>query len=239
MGAPRLTAMFNGYRKRWGEFIGIIHAIELPFEIKIKPPHKGRAARGVRFRGVIDMVIERDDGIWIVEHKTTKCIDGKYLDRLWHDLQIMLYAYAYQEMTGKKVRGIIYNVVQKTGIKQGKGESEQEYKERYAELCANNKSGKSKAKQKKPESDEDFKQRLMEVYKNPDMYHREEILCDNRRIEEVKKELWDTHKEMKSTNYYKNSSQCFVYGECPYFKICNSGENPIVIANFYKQKEIK
>jgi hypothetical protein len=238
----QLKAMLEGYKKLYNydtEGTYGILGIELPFEIMIRPPHKGRAARGIRFRGFIDLVIERDDGIWIMEHKTTSSIDGKYIDKLWHDLQIMLYAYAYQEMTGKKVKGIIYNIVQKSRLKQVKGESVEEFNARYTELCAKSKTGKSNAKRKMPETDDEFQERLIKQYSNADMFHREEILCDERRLKEVQSELWNIQKEMKSNNYYKNRAQCFVYNECPYFKICNSGENPIIIQNHYKEREEK
>jgi RecB family exonuclease len=235
---PHLNAMLKGYCNMYvdKDFKKIL-AVELPFEIYIRSPHKKRALKGIRFRGIIDMVVERNDGnIWIIEHKTASIIDGKYIDRLWHDLQIMLYAYAYQEMTGKKVTGIIYNVAQKTRIKQGKGETPEEYNARYTELCAKSKTGKSSAKRKMPETDQEFEDRLNKVYENPEMFHREEILCDTRRIEEVKSELWDIAKSMNTKDFYKNRSQCFNFGECEYFRICNSGENPIVIENYYKER---
>jgi hypothetical protein len=191
-----LIAMKHGYAKQFND-----EGFKL---------NNRRAMRGVRFRGVIDLVIERDDGIWIMEHKTAASIDGAYIDKLWHDLQIMLYAYAYQEMTGKKVRGVIYNVAKKSRIRQRQNETE-----------------------------EQFQDRLIEVYQDKSMYHREEILCDERRLKEVQGELWDICKEIKKAkNLYKNRAQCFMYNrECEYFKICNSGGSEIVIDNFYKERE--
>jgi hypothetical protein len=232
-----LKAMFFGYKNLYKptESFNVI-ATELKFEIFIRPPHKGRAARGIRFRGVIDMVIERDDGIWIMEHKTAGCINGAYIDKLWHDLQIMLYAYAYQEMTGKKVTGIIYNIAQKSRLKQRGGETEAEFNARYTEAIAKSKTGKTSIKRKMPETDEEFQDRLNKQYEDPSMFHREEILCDDQRIQQVKKELWEIHKAMKTKNFYKNRAQCFVFGECEYFKLCNAGENQIIIDNYYKKK---
>ena len=284
----QLLAMSAGYLRQYQDHFKVL-AVELPFEIYIRPPHAGRAMRGVRFKGIIDLVIERDDGIWIVEHKTARTIDGKYLSKLWHDFQIMLYAYAYQELTGKKVQGIIYNIVKKSQIKQGAGETngdfnarvtaalskhnketlqrvgetETEYQRRYQEACAKSQNNKSSAKRKMPETDEEFQERvtvtwekrkekltqklpepdelflkrLMLQYENPEMFHRQEILCTDRGLREVKKELWEMARAMKSTDYYKNRAQCNVYGECEYFKICRSGENPLTTENHYKERE--
>lgn len=61
--------------------------------------------------GRIDLVVERHDGIWIVDHKTAaqKPSDAA----LDVDDQLTGYAYLYWRLTGDVPRGVIYNVLLK------------------------------------------------------------------------------------------------------------------------------
>jgi len=240
-----LNAMFTGYRNKYTDRekgLFTVVATELPFEIMLRHSEKSRALRGVRFRGIIDMVVRKSNGeLWLVEHKTAKTIDGRYISKLWHDLQIMLYAYAYQQSSLEKVTGIVYNVVKKAGVKQHAGETEAEYETRLSGLIAKSKTGNSSAKRKMPETDEAFRARLDEIYTGDEMYHREEILCDDVRLVEVQDELYELAREMMASKregaFYKNRAQCQCYGECEFYAICTSGNNPTVIDNHYQQRE--
>lgn len=81
--------------------------------------------------------------------------DSNYLDKLWTDTQIALYCYYLREL-GYPIVGVIYNVLLKSRLKQSKGETQEEYEARHAELAAKNKSGKSTAKRQLPETNEEF-----------------------------------------------------------------------------------
>lgn len=63
-----------------------------------------------RLRGRLDAVIERDDGIWPVDFKTTK-----YSETGWthQDLQATAYIYAARKLWGPKVRGLIFRFMLK------------------------------------------------------------------------------------------------------------------------------
>lgn len=57
--------------------------------------------------GKIDLVVERSDGIWIVDHKTAaSAYDARALDV---DDQLTGYCYIYWRLTGEVPRGAIYN----------------------------------------------------------------------------------------------------------------------------------
>lgn len=59
--------------------------------------------------GKIDMVVERKDGIWIVDHKTAaSAYDARALDV---DDQLTGYCYIYWRLTGDIPRGAVYNAL--------------------------------------------------------------------------------------------------------------------------------
>lgn len=66
---------------------------------------------GAFLSGRIDMVVEREDGIWIVDHKSLSSIPSD--SALDIDDQITAYCYIYWRMTGVIPRGGMYNVLLK------------------------------------------------------------------------------------------------------------------------------
>jgi hypothetical protein len=176
--------MMNGYnRKYWeGDAFKKVPMIELEYNCPIINPKTGRKSRKFKLHGFIDMVEDRDGDIWLWEHKTAAFINEAYITRLWHDLQIMIYAVAYERMTGKKVKGIVYNIIQKVKLKQGKKEAFDEFLERIEDRYLTDSS----------------------------LFHREEILADNLRLDEVENELWQITQDIGSCkDFYKNRSQCY------------------------------
>ena len=126
----------------------------------------------------------------------------------------------------------------KARLQQGKGETEEEYQARCAELIAKSKSGTTTAKRKLPESDEDYQARLAEKYADPTMFRREMLYLSRDRFEILRAELWELTKAFLDARrrgvFYQNTSFCFNYNRpCAYFPICRSNGNPNVIDNFY------
>jgi hypothetical protein len=200
-----------GYSKKYPDDLMHFEVVdtEVEFDMLIVNPATGRISRKYTLQGKIDMIVKIDGKYWIMEHKTASQIDAGYLDRQRHDLQIALYAIGYEQMTGNKITGIIYNVLKKAGLRQGKTETIEAYFTR-----------------------------LLDKYKtDPEMFFRTEIYLDNRKRLDVKQELWDISQAMNTDNYFKNRTQCYVFGECEYFKICNSSDNPMVIQQYYKRRE--
>ena len=126
------------------------------FEGPIINPATGAASRSFVLAGKVDGIVRIGDDHYILEHKTAATIDADYLERLWTDFQIAIYSQYVEQALGIPITGVIYNVLAKARLQQGKGETEEEYQARRAELLAKSKTGKTTAKRKLPESDEEF-----------------------------------------------------------------------------------
>lgn len=100
------VAMMEGYQ-RWAAIHDEgVRFLALETEFRNVRIGAGRP----RLRGRMDAIIERDDGIWPVDFKTTK-----YSETDWthQDLQATAYIYAARKLYGPKVRGLIYRFMLK------------------------------------------------------------------------------------------------------------------------------
>ena len=235
-------AMMRGYATRYPSEQWEVVALEKTFSGPIINPETGAASRSFVLSGKVDGIVKMPDGCYVLEHKTASAIDGDYLDKLWTDFQITIYAHYIEQTMGIPITGILYNVLVKAKLQQGKGETEEEYQERRAELLAKSKTGKTTAKRKQPESNEDFQQRLAEKYSDPELFHREMLYLSRDRFEILQAELWELTKAMLEARrrgmYYQNSSQCYNFAgyhrNCSYLPICKAGDNPVLIENLYR-----
>jgi len=176
----------------------------------------------------------------VVTHNTASQVDGDYLEKLWTDFQITIYAYYIEQTMGLPITGILYNVLVKAKLQQGKGETEGEYQARRAELLAKSKTGRTTAKRRMPETDEEFQQRLAERHANPEMFHREMLYLSRDRFDILRSELWELTQAFLDARrrgvFYQNTAFCFNYQRpCPYFALCRSNGNPNLIENFYQR----
>ena len=162
------TAMMTAYAARYAADDFEVVALEKNFEGPIVNPATGAASRSFVLAGKVDGIVRIGGEHFILEHKTAAQIDGDYLEKLWTDFQITIYAHYIEQTMGIPITGILYNVLVKAKLQQGKGETEEEYQTRRAELLAKSKTGKTTAKRKLPESDEEFQQRLAEKYADPE-----------------------------------------------------------------------
>ncbi|MFQ5647508.1 MAG: PD-(D/E)XK nuclease family protein [bacterium] len=237
------TAMMKGYIGRYPSEEFQVIALEKVFEGPIVNPLTGKTSRSFYLAGKVDGIIRYPDGsYWLLEHKTASQITPDYIERLWVDFQIALYSWYVREYLGIPVVGILYNILGKTTMRQGNGETEEEYQERRQKLIAKSKTGKTSAKRKIPESDEDFQDRLAEKYAQEDMLRREELYISNDRYEDLQVELWKLTQAFlearRNDNFYRNPDYCFHYNRaCSYYPICSSNDNPLVIENHYQVVE--
>lgn len=105
-----VAPLFAAYCDR---FSRVADFTERPFETAFKNPDTGQPLP-LKIKGVFDLI---KDG-WIVEHKTaSRFYDQSIVD---HADQATLYAYAYQQIFGKKEKGIEYRIVCKQYPKKGK-----------------------------------------------------------------------------------------------------------------------
>jgi len=236
------TAMMTAYATRYAADDFTIVALEKNFEGPIVNPATGAASRSFVLAGKVDGIVRIGGDHFILEHKTAAQVDGDYLEKLWTDFQITIYAHYIEQTAGIPITGILYNVLVKAKLQQGKGETEEEYQERRAELLAKSKTGKTTAKRKLPESDDEFQQRLGEKYADPEMFHREMLYLSRDRFDVLRSELWELTQAYLDARrrgvFYQNTAFCFNYQRpCPYFALCRSNGNPNVIENFYQRVE--
>ena len=233
-------AMMKAYTARYAteEFETI--ALEKNFEGPIVNPATGAASRSFVLAGKVDGIVRIGGDYFVLEHKTASQLDSDYLERLWTDFQITIYSYFVEQTMGIPITGILYNVLVKAKLQQSKGETEQEFQERRAELLAKSKTGKSTAKRRMPETDEEFQQRLAEKYAEPTMLHREMLYLSRDRFDILRSELWELTQAFLDARrrgvFYQNTAFCFNYQRpCPYFALCRSNGNPNLIDNFYQR----
>ena len=71
--------------------------------------------------GKVDGIVRIGGDYFILEHKTAAQLDSDYLERLWTDFQITIYAYYIEQTMGIPITGILYNVLVKAKLQQSKG----------------------------------------------------------------------------------------------------------------------
>lgn len=242
-------AMMRGYSSRYPapEDWRVI-ALEHQFDGQITNPATEATSRtfymGGRVDGVVAMVAPEmgpTERVWILEHKTASTIDANYLDKLWTDFQTALYALYVENTLNLKVTGVIYNVLAKAKLQQHQGETEAEWEERRAELCAKNKSGKTTAVRAVGETDDEFAARLDAWYAAADKFHREQLILSRDQIGFIQCEVWELTQQWLDCRrrdvWYQNPSYCMTPGRsCPYWPICSSSDNPNVIDNLFEPK---
>ena len=177
----------------------------------------------------------------IVTHNTASSIDGDYVGKLWTDLQITLYSFYLREALGIPIEGVVYNVLVKPKLVQSAGETEEEFSVRLAALAAKNKSGKSNATRRMPETDEAFEQRLADWFAEKDRFLRVELAFDFDSFNLLRSELWELTQQYldarRRDTWYQNTDFCFRWQRpCPYYAICSSKDNPLVVDNQYRAK---
>lgn len=234
------TAMLRGYARRYPAETFEAVALEKTFEGEIVNPATGRRSRSFVLRGKVDGIVRQPNGeVFVLEHKTAAAIDGTYLDRLWTDFQITIYAHYVEQALGLKVAGVLYNVLAKARLQQSKGETEAEFEARRAELAAKSKTGTSRATRREAESDEDFAARLDAWYDRPEAFHREVLYLSRDRFQQLRAELWELTQALLDARrrgaFYQNTSYCFHHHRpCPFYALCRSNDSPVVLENLYR-----
>ena len=233
-------AMMDGYINQYQQEDFRIIDTELEFSVPIINPNTNRASRTFELMGKVDALVMLNDYFYIMEHKTTALITGNYIEILPMDFQINLYAMALSRFKNIPIAGVIYNVIQKSRIRQKLGESEEQFEIRKNELIQKSKTGKTAAKRQLPESDESFQHRLRSVYQDDKMYHREILYLSNEDIRRTEYQLWEITQEILNTQrrgvWSQNTDTCFRYHRpCMYFPLCRAHDNPNIKDNLYKE----
>lgn len=185
-----LIGYVKRYKKQDKEKWNII-APETEFSFKIPESR-------LLFSGKRDLLVStKNKETVLVEHKTTSKLDASYLSKLPLDNQILCYAYSVLVETKKLPKNIVYNVVQKIGIKQKQNETLQQYYDRVVDEYTNN-------------IQTLFFRELIPVNKSDVMSAADELHKFAREIERAIDEGF----------FYMNTTQCTMYGMCPYMPLC-------------------
>lgn len=235
------TAMMRGYAARYPTEEFEVVALEKTFEGEIVNPETDASSRSFVLAGKVDGIVRIGNEHFLLENKTAAGVDAGYLERLWTDFQITIYAYYVEKALGIRIAGIIYNILVKARLQQSAGETEEEFAARRAELIAKSKTGKSSAKRRLPETDDEFQARLATKYAEPDMLHRELLYISRDQFATIRAEFWELTQAFLDARrrdvWYQNTSFCFQYGRpCPYFALCRSGGSSNVLENYYEKK---
>lgn len=163
---------------------------------------------GIHLRGIPDLVVKErnSDFVWIIDHKFLAQITQGLLKKLPLDIQVHMYLKMVKQYINKlypelKIRGVIYNIVRKPGIRQ-----------------------------KKDESLEAFQLRLFKDYSDrpEEFFFREYVIVTEHNIamfEEFMTNIAIDMKRKHSTGkFIQNVFACDQYGECPYIELCLRGK---------------
>lgn len=133
-----VEAMAEAYRKVYAQedresknFLYVEHAFDVTYDLtacdqfdpRLIPPFV--TVRPIRLRGRWDGVYEdKHRDLWLFETKTKSDIDQLGISRtLSQDLQTMLYVTSIELVTGRRVKGVLYNVIRRPALRLGKNET--------------------------------------------------------------------------------------------------------------------
>lgn len=178
--------------------------------------------------GTLDAYYEKGKNLVLLEGKTAKSIDNDYFARLKFDKQINGYAIGLQEHAGRCPTTCLYTAFRKPQIRP--------------------------RRKQKPETIPEFLKRLeANLYEREDWYfvtyqHRFGKASVAAVLQDIE---WLTFDLYSKYNYLsvdrllnpacwpRNDRQCFVYGICPYFRLCKNYNNYMLYFRFYQMRDIR
>ena len=197
-------------------------------------PKTGRISRTFAFRGKTDGVVKKDGKFYILEHKTTSSITDVYIDRIDIDAQIALYGWALERL-GTPIDGVIYDIIEKPGIKWKVGETDEEFEARKAALAAKSKTGKSSAKKQEPDTYDTFLERCRNEVVS-ECFRRVTVPLTAERKREAIQNMWATVKDMMGATIYPNTGSCTKYDGCAYLPLCRAHGDLAQCAEEYRHE---
>lgn len=218
----KLFGMMEGYwniRKDWLKSIKILPHTETTFKCTLKD-------EAIVVVGVLDAVIQDEDGIWIVDHKTTSSFaKSANIDEISTNFQFRLYFSTYATQMKKKygapLKGVIYDGIEKTAKRLKKNQTQKEYRNE-----------------------------MLEEYRNPEKFMFNRIRMGKEDMVQFYgsfmgkithlKACFEALKDGKHEEqaFYRRESSCVEFGRCLFYPICWEGGYE-AHANLYKMKEDK
>lgn len=216
----RVRVMLEGYCELYEHDDFEVVSVEEAFALPLVNPKTGRISRTFAFRGKPDGVVKKDGKFYILEHKTTSSITDVYIDRIDIDAQIALYGWALERL-GTPIEGVIYDIIEKPGIKWKVGETDEEFEARKAALAAKSKTGKSSAKKQEPDTYDTFYARCRDEVV-AECFRRVTVPLTAERKREAIQNMWATAKDMMGAAIYPNTGSCTKYDGCAYLPLCRA-----------------
>lgn len=150
----------------------------------------------VIYSGRIDLPISLDDAIWVSDHKTTSMMGQMFFDDMRRSSQQKGYVWAFQELTGRSVKGYMINGIRTKEPPQ------------YVLNGTANKRGKSSSP---------------EEWWN-ESFQRERFQVSAKELEEWKSNTIDLVEEFfwhYARGYMpQKTAWCTRFGRCPYYDVC-------------------
>jgi hypothetical protein len=220
------TEMMTAYMEKYRNDDFEIVANEYELDGQIVNPKTGYVSKTFAIKGKVDGIVRTPRGLFLVEYKTTSRFMDDPVDKLWEDTQVGIYV-TYLRSLGFDIVGVMYSELVKCSLIQRKGESEEEYQLRYADLCLKSKTGKSTAKRQMPESDEEFAARVREWYQAEDRFRRTELSLSHQQLDLVRLDVWGTTRQSldarRRDDWFCNRESCnTIFGDCAYRRYCQS-----------------
>lgn len=210
-----VQGMLKAYIRRHKTFIAEAKLISNEAEVIINMSNI--TGNDVDFIIILDNILEINKKRYLHELKTSASISLDYVNNIKTDVQTNTYFRLYNESNPKnKLSGIIYDVIKKPGIKLTKKETLKEYLKRLENWYLDK---------------QDVEVFYQETFTKPRFSKKElyegflaPVLDDMAYCGNDKNKL------------YGNYSQCNVYGQCSFYRLCHGGENKINFMSYKKRK---
>jgi hypothetical protein len=189
---------------------------EVKGEVFISNPYMKEGGFILAFK--TDALVLKVDKQYLFETKTTSANTlEQFLDGLRFDDQSHTYIYGFRRLK-YPILGMIYNVLRKPKLRQGKYETTDKFIERI-----------------RKEIFEDANRPMSERK----YYWREYVYRSPVELTEWEEDIKNIAKDMESYSAYPNSKQCgFMYGDrCPYLPLCSGGDMTDAYIKKVKQHE--
>lgn len=201
----RARGMLAGYYGRWGNPHNQYEVVKVEKTFSFPVEYSNYA-----LEGKIDILVrDKSTGrLQLWDHKTTSQMDEDYITQRWMDLQLHLYTIGALEALGYEVEELVYDILSKPNIRLKKNETIAEFTTRCGLECT------------------------------PEKYERPVFAVDLGMLDDTRREIagWLGRVELaRATGFYgKVRSSCVQFGKrCPYYDLCVSRGNPMVINGGY------
>lgn len=255
--AAKARVLLLGYVERWGaEHFGEVVSVEREFRAPLVNPETGAASRTFELGGKLDVLL-RDR---FVEHKTTSEDIGPgsvYWRRLQLDSQVSTY-YAGARALGHEVRGCIYDVIRKPGLRPSAVPLTDADGVKIVHDASGarvrTKDGKKWREssdtaqgyvlQTRPETPDEYGDRLAaDVAANPDRYYqRGEVVRLQAEELEAQADAWQVARAMREAELAgfapRNVDACARGRICSYFEVCAGAASLDDAARFQRLEHV-